>query len=318
MSAVLVIADHDGTNLSAACRITVNAAGRINAERDDLAVLARDPGTLAQQAASLNGIDRVLAVAHHRNTPYLAAVWAPQIAGLAEDYSHVLAPANTFGKDLLPRVSGLLGVGMLSDITAIEGPYQFKRPVYAGNAIVRIAADPERLLCATVRATAFEPADDGGCAAIAAIESDLALPEHTRYVERRPGAQSGPDLQTALRVVGGGRGVGGEAGFDLVRQLAAALGAAVGASRAAVDSGWVSNDLQLGQTGKIIAPELYVALGISGAIQHLTGIRDAGTIVAINKDAAAPICSVADIVLVADLFAAVPELIAALQMRASG
>jgi electron transfer flavoprotein alpha subunit len=207
---------------------------------------------------------------------------------------------------------------MLSDITAIDGPHAFRRPVYAGNAIVRVAADPDRLVCATVRPTSFETAKESGSAGIEAITLDVALPEHTRHVECSTGPQSGPELHTAMRVVGGGRGLGGKSGFDLARKLATSLGAAIGASRAAVDAGWVSNDLQVGQTGKIIAPELYVALGISGAIQHLTGIRDAGTIVAINKDAAAPICSIADIVLVADLFTAVPALIDALRARQSG
>jgi electron transfer flavoprotein alpha subunit len=318
MSAVLVIAEHDGATLSATTGNTVSAAGQLNSERVDVVILAPDPASLARQAAALDGVDRVLTIADVRNAPYLAALWAPQIAGLSGDYSHVLAPANTFGKDLLPRVAGLLGVGMLSDITVIDGPYAFRRPVYAGNAIIRVAADPDRLVCATVRSTSFEPAKASGSADIEAITVDVEFPEHTRHVERSTGPQSGPELHTAMRVVAGGRGLGGEAGFDLARQLATALGAALGASRAAVDSGWVSNDLQVGQTGKIIAPELYVALGISGAIQHLTGIRDAGTIVAINKDAAAPICSIADIVLVADVFAAVPAMIDALRARQSG
>jgi len=315
MTGVLVIAEHDGTTLSAASRSTISAASQLGAGPIDVAVLADDPALVAAQAARLKGVDRVLALADPRNTPYLAAVWAPQLARLAERYSHLLAPATTFGKDLLPRVAGMLGVGMLSDVIAIDGPYAFRRPVYAGNAIVRVQCDPAYRLCATVRTTAFAPAEDGGSSAIEPVTTDAEIPSHTRLRERSHGRQTGPDLQTATRVVGGGRGLGGPAGFELARQLATALDAALGASRAAVDAGWVTNDLQVGQTGKIIAPELYIALGISGAIQHLTGIKDAGTIVAINSDAAAPICAAADIVLVADAFEAVPELIAALAAR---
>ena len=317
MSVVLVIAEHENSALSAATLACIGAAARFGATRVDVAVLDRDPSTVADQIARIAGVDRVLTVAGVHNTPYLAAIWAPQLAALAADHTHVLAPATTFGKDLLPRVAALLDVGMLSDITAIDGPYEARRPVYAGNAIVRVAADPAQKLCATIRTTAFDTSTDGGSAVIEPVSLTAPVPDHTRFIERRSGRDSGPDLQTAARVVGGGRGLGGESGFELARKLADSMGAALGASRAAVDSGWVSNDLQIGQTGKIVEPELYFALGISGAIQHLTGIRDAGTIVAINTDAAAPICNVADIVLIADLFSAIPELIEQLEARAA-
>ena len=315
MSGALVIAEHDGTALAPGTLGTVGAAGRLGVDRIDVAVLAADGPTVAAGAAAIDGVGRVLLVEHASNAPYLAAVWAPQIAGLAAGYTHLLAPATTFGKDLMPRVAALLGVGMLSDVTGIDGAYRFSRPIYAGNAIERLAADPKLTLCATVRPSAFETPAAGGPATIEAVATGAPQPAHTRLVEHRAGGGSGPDLQTAARVVAGGRGLGGPEGLRLVERLAAALGAAVGASRAAVDAGWVTNDLQVGQTGKIIAPELYVAVGISGAIQHLTGIKDAGTIVAINTDTEAPLSELADIVLVENLFTAVPALIEALDAR---
>jgi electron transfer flavoprotein alpha subunit len=225
----------------------------------------------------------------------------------------VLGPSTTFGKDLMPRTAALLGVGQLSDIMAVEGPHRFKRPIYAGNAIVTVEANPDMRLVATVRTASYPQAAPGGAAAIETRQTNVALPTHTRFVELRSDSDSDrPDLQAATRIVSGGRGVGSSENFALIYALADSLGAAVGASRAAVDAGYVPNDLQVGQTGKIVAPDLYIAVGISGAIQHLTGIKDAGTIVAINKDEEAPIFDVADIGLVADLFVAVPALTKAL------
>jgi electron transfer flavoprotein alpha subunit len=228
----------------------------------------------------------------------------------------VLGPSSTFGKDLLPRVAALLGVGQISDVLEVKGPHRFRRPVHAGNAIVTVDADPKRVVVATVRLASYAQVGEGPPAPIEKRALAVTLPSHTRFVGRRASGGERPDLMTAQRVVSGGRALGSAEGFQLVAQLADVLGAALGASRAAVDSGFVPNDLQVGQTGKIIAPELYVAVGISGAIQHLTGIKDARTIVAINKDAEAPIFEVADLGLVADLFTAVPELIAALRARA--
>jgi electron transfer flavoprotein alpha subunit len=259
----------------------------------------------------------VLLVEREGNSLALASVLAPQVAQLARDYTHVLAPATTFGKDLLPRAAAMCGVGMLSDVSEVDGPYRLRRPIYAGNAIETVEADPNRLLFATVRPTAFEVPAGQPEAPIVQTGVDVEIPDDTRLIEQRAARQSGPDLQTARTVVAGGRGLGGDAGVELIGRLASALSAAVGASRAAVDSGWMSNDLQVGQTGKVIAPDLYIGAGISGAIQHLTGIRDAGTIVAINKDADAPICSVADFVLVDDLFSALPELIEQLKKQAT-
>jgi electron transfer flavoprotein alpha subunit len=213
----------------------------------------------------------------------------------------------------MPCVAALLGVAQVSDVMAVDGSHAFKRPIYAGNAIVTVEVAADRTVVATVRTASWPEAAIGGNAAIENATLDVALPAHTRYVGLAAGASDRPDLQSARRVVSGGRGVGSAENFKIIYALADRLGAAVGASRAAVDAGYVPNELQVGQTGKIIAPELYIAVGISGAIQHLTGIKDAGTIVAINKDGEAPIFDIADIGLVGDLFQLLPEIEAALQ-----
>lgn len=309
MVSVLLVAEHDGCDLNPSTARCVSCAASFAGDAVDIAVFAHDGRGIAEQAAALAGVRKVLLVDRAENAQPLAAVIAPQIVALSGDYSHVLGPSTTFGKDLMPRAAALLGVDQLSDIMAAETPYRFERPIYAGNAIVKVEADADTKLVATVRTASYPLASSGGSAQVEACTLDVELPQHTRFVELRTAADtSRPDLQSATRVVSGGRGVGSADNFTLVYALADALGAAVGASRAAVDAGYVANDLQVGQTGKIIAPELYVAVGISGAIQHLTGIKDAGTIVAINKDEEAPIFEVADIGLVADLFAAVPEL----------
>ena len=207
-----------------------------------------------------------------------------------------------------PVVAALLGVNQVSDLMSVEGSHTFKRPIYAGNAIITVEAPADQVVVATVRAASWPEAAKGNNAAVEAISVDAALPSHTRFVGLAAGKSDRPDLQSAKRVVSGGRGVGSEENFKVIYQLADKLGAGVGASRAAVDAGYVPSDMQVGQTGKIIAPELYIAVGISGAIQHLTGIKDAGTIVAINKDGDAPIFEIADIGLVGDLFAILPEL----------
>jgi electron transfer flavoprotein alpha subunit len=313
MADALIVAEHDGRALNASTARCVSCATDF-ADAVDIAVLAEQGRGLAEQAAGLAGVRRVVLVERPENRHALAAVLAPQIGALAAEYSHVLGPSTTFGKDVMPRVAALLGVGQLSDVMASDGPYRFKRPIYAGNAILTVEADPQRTLVATVRTASYEQAAAGGPAPIETRAADVELPSHTRFVELRADADaSRPDLQAAAKVVAGGRGVGSSESFALIYALADAIGAAVGASRAAVDAGYVANDLQVGQTGKIIAPELYLAVGISGAIQHLTGIKDARTIVAINKDEDAPIFEIADIGLVADLFTALPELTAALK-----
>ena len=316
MSRVLVIAEHDGLRLDPATAKCVRCALDLKPEALVVAVLAHGGGTVASQAARLAGVTEVMLVDAEHNAAPLAAVLAPQLASLAAGFSHLLGPSSTFGKDLLPRVAALLGVGQISDVLAVLGPHRFRRPVHAGNAVVTVDADPERLVVATVRLASYSGVAEGPLAPVQARALDVALPSHTRLVARQAGGGARPDLMTARRVVSGGRALGSAEGFQLVAELADVLGAALGASRAAVDSGFVANELQVGQTGKIIAPELYIAVGISGAIQHLTGIKDARTIVAINKDPDAPIFEIADIGLVADLFKAVPELIGALRARA--
>ena len=308
MGKVLVIAEHLDGKLNASTAKTVSAAAAVKADAIDVVVLAADPTAVAAEAAQIAGVAKVLTVANTANANAIAQVLAPQIAKLAAGYTHVFAPSTTFGKDLLPCVAALLGVNQVSDLMAVEGPHTFKRPIYAGNAIITVEAPSDQTVVATVRTASWPEAAKGGSATIEAVSVDATLPTHTRYIGLAAGKSDRPDLQSAKRVVSGGRGVGSAENFKVIYALADKLGAAVGASRAAVDAGYVPNELQVGQTGKIIAPELYVAVGISGAIQHLTGIKDAGTIVAINKDGEAPIFEIADIGLVGDLFQLLPEL----------
>ncbi|MEQ1581554.1 MAG: electron transfer flavoprotein subunit alpha/FixB family protein [Steroidobacteraceae bacterium] len=308
MSSVLIIAEHDGQRLSAATARTVTCANQIPGAAVTIAVLAAEPAAIAQEAAALTGVQRVLTVTQSANVHALAAVLAPQIAELAEGFTHLLAASTTFGKDVMPRVAALLNTPQISDLMAVEGERRFRRPIYAGNAIVTIEVPSGLKVVATVRAASFATAATGGTAVVEAVTVKAAVPTHTRFVGVESGATDRPDLQSAARVVSGGRALGSAENFKHIYSLADKLGAAVGASRAAVDAGYVPNELQVGQTGKIIAPELYVAVGISGAIQHLTGIKDARTIVAINKDAEAPIFEVADIGLVGDLFTILPEI----------
>jgi len=312
MSKVLIVAEHLGGKLNASTAKCVSAAQALNPEAIDIVVLAADPAGVAAEAAQIAGVAKVLTVANAANANAIAQVQAPQVAALAQGYSHVFGPSTTFGKDLMPCVAALLGVAQVSDVMAVEGSHVFKRPIYAGNAIITVEAPGDHAVVATVRTASWPEAARGGNAAVEAASVDAALPSHTRFVGLAAGSSDRPDLQSAKRVVSGGRGVGSQENFRIIYDFADKLGAAVGASRAAVDAGYVPNELQVGQTGKIIAPELYVAVGISGAIQHLTGIKDAGTIVAINKDGDAPIFEIADIGLVGDLFQILPELQAAL------
>jgi electron transfer flavoprotein alpha subunit len=308
MAKILIIAEHANGKLNPATAKCVACASTIGGAEIDVVVFAASAQDVASQAAAIQGVKRVLKVENPANAEALAAVLAPQAAALAANYTHVFGPSTTYGKDLMPRIAGLLGVGQLSDIMAAESAYRFRRPVYAGNAIITVEAPQDKKLVATVRSASFQAAPDGGSAAIESTSVNAELPTHTRFVSRSAAKTGRPDLQTAPRVVSGGRAVGSADNFKVIVSLADKLGAAVGASRAAVDAGYAANDLQVGQTGKIIAPELYVAVGISGAIQHLTGIKDARTIVAINKDPEAPIFEVADIGLVGDLFTVLPEL----------
>jgi electron transfer flavoprotein alpha subunit len=311
MAKTLIVAEHLGGKLNAATAKCVSAAQAVGGDID-IVVLAADPAAIAAEAAQIEGVSRVIAVANAANEHAIAQVLAPQVAKLAEGYTHVFGPSTTFGKDLMPCVAALLHVSQVSDVMSVEGEHTFKRPIYAGNAIVTVETPAGKPVVATVRTASWPEAKRGGSAAVESASVDATLPTHTRFVELAAGKSDRPDLQSAKRVVSGGRGVGSAENFKIVYDLADKLGAAVGASRAAVDAGYVPNELQVGQTGKIISPELYVAIGISGAIQHLTGIKDAGTIVAINKDGEAPIFEIADIGLVGDLFKILPELEAAL------
>ncbi len=308
MSKVLVIAEHDGLALNSATARAISGAAALKPETIDIAVFAADGAQVCQQAAALQGVSKVLRVARKENENALAAVLAPQIALLAKSYTHVLLPGTTFGKDVMPRVAALLGAAPVSDIIRVIDARTFERPIYAGNAVVTVQTDAA-IIVATVRNASFPAAQNAAAAApVEAVNLKPALPQYTRFVTRQAEQSERPDLQAATRVVSGGRGVGSKEKFEIIYRLADKLGAAVGASRAAVDAGFVPNDMQVGQTGKIIAPQLYIAIGISGAIQHLAGIKDAGLIVAINKDPDAPIFEIADIGLVGDLFEILPQL----------
>jgi len=308
MNKVLIIGEHDGKSVNPATAKCVTCATAIPDVEITIALFGADTAGVAAQAAAIAGVKAVVRVDRPENEHPLAAIFAPQVVALAADYTHVFGPSTSFGKDLMPRVAALLGVSQVSDLMAVESAYKFRRPIYAGNAIITVEADAARKLVATVRVASFEAAPAGGTAAVESKSLSVALPAHTRYVGAKSGSTDRPDLQTAARVVSGGRALASADNFKILYSLADKLGAAVGASRAAVDAGYAPNEMQVGQTGKIISPEIYIAIGISGAIQHLTGIKDARTIVAINKDGEAPIFEVADYGLVGDLFQVVPEL----------
>jgi electron transfer flavoprotein alpha subunit len=305
---ILIVAEHDGQKLNASTAKCVTCARALAGAEITVVVCAADAAAVGAQAATLEGVARVVTVDNPANAHALAAVLAPQIVALAGPYSHLLGPSTTFGKDLMARIAGLLGAPQVSDIMAIESATRFRRPIYAGNAILTVEAQDGVKVVGTVRTASFEGTGTAGAAPVERAEVSVALPTHTRFVAVSAAKSDRPDLQTAARVISGGRALGSAEGFKILYSLADKLGAAVGASRAAVDAGYAPNEMQVGQTGKIIAPELYIAVGISGAIQHLTGIKDARTIVAINKDGEAPIFEVADFGLVGDLFQVIPEI----------
>ncbi len=307
---VLVIADHDNTTLKPATLNTITAAVQLG----DVAVLVAGEAcrAVAEAAAKVAGVSKVLLADSPIYAHPLAENLTPLVVGLAGDYSHLMAPAMTTGKNLMPRVAALLDVAMLSDISGIESESTFIRPVYAGNAMATVeTSDSVKVI--TVRGTGFDAAaTEGGNATIEEIAAgeDAGL---SSFVGQELTKSERPELTSARVVISGGRGMGSGENFHLVEALADKLGAAVGASRAAVDAGYVPNDYQVGQTGKVVAPDLYIAVGISGAIQHLAGMKDSKVIVAINKDEEAPIFQVADYGLVADLFQALPEFTAELE-----
>ncbi|WP_029890394.1 electron transfer flavoprotein subunit alpha/FixB family protein [Polycyclovorans algicola] len=307
MSKILIVADHADGKLNGGVAKVMSAAQAIGGDVD-IVVFSDNGKAVAEQAAKINGVAKALTVDNAANANLMGAVLAPQVVELVKGgYTHVLFCGNALGKDTAPRVAALLGVPQVSDIMAVHGANSFDRPIYAGNAITTVEV-PEGTVIATVRLASFDAVAEDGSAAIEAASVSAALPSHTRYKGLQAQKSDRPDLQGASKVVSGGRALGSSDNFKVIFDFADKIGAGVGASRAAVDSGYVPNDMQVGQTGKIIAPELYVACGISGAIQHLAGIKDAKTIVAINKDADAPIFEVADIGLVGDLFTILPEL----------
>jgi len=308
--AILVVAEHDNHSLAAATLNTLAAAQQIGGEIVVL-VAGHDVAGVAFAAAEVAGVSKVLVADHAAYAHQLPENLAPLVANLGRDFSHVLAPATSNGKNTLPRVAALLDVDQISEIIAVESSDTFKRPIHAGNAIATVQSSaPVKVI--TVRSTGFDavPASGGG-AAIEALAgaTDARL---SRVVGEQLATSERPELTAAKVVVSGGRGLGNGDNFKHLYSLADKLGAAVGASRAAVDAGFVPNDMQVGQTGKIVAPQLYIAVGISGAIQHLAGMKDSKVIVAINKDEEAPIFQVADYGLVGDLFELVPELTASL------
>ncbi|OTG99010.1 FAD-binding protein [Acinetobacter sp. ANC 4973] len=305
---ILVIAEHDNKTLNGATLNVVAAAQKIGG---DITVLVAGSGAqaVAEQAAQVAGVSKVLLADNAAYANQLAENVAALVAELGKGYSHILATSTTTGKNILPRAAALLDVSMISDIIAVESPKTFKRPIYAGNAIATVESS-EAIVVATVRGTAFDPvATTGGSAAVEAV-SDVQDAGISKFVSEEIVKSERPELTAARIVVSGGRGVGsGENYHTVLDPLADKLGAAQGASRAAVDAGFVPNDMQVGQTGKIVAPDLYIAVGISGAIQHLAGMKDSKVIVAINKDEEAPINAVADYWLVGDLNTVVPELV---------
>ncbi len=303
--AVLLLAELNGTDLA-----TDATAKAVTAARDlgEVTILCASEGCggAAEAAAKLDGVAKVLCADDALYGHGLAEPVADLVVSLAGDYEHIVAPATVSAKNIMPRVAALLDVMVITDITAVVDGATFERPVYAGNAMQTVkSSDAKKVV--TIRTSTFDAAGEGGSAAVEKIGA-AGDPGLSEWVEDKVAESDRPELTSAKIVVSGGRGVGSEENFDIVKQLADKLGAAVGASRAAVDSGYAPNDWQVGQTGKVVAPDLYIACGISGAIQHLAGMKDAKVIVAINKDEEAPIFQVADYGLVADLFDAVPEL----------
>ncbi len=311
--AVLVIGEHDNASIKAATLHAVAAATKLGGEIG-LLVAGNGCGGAADAASKIAGVTKVLLADNPVYDHGLPEEVAPLVAQLAASHSHVLAAATTFGKNVLPRAAALLDVAQISDIVAIESADTFVRPIYAGNALATVQSK-DRIKVVTVRGTAFPAAaTEGGSAAIERVATTSGA-NASKFVRQELSKSERPELTSARVVVSGGRGMGSGENFKLLEALADKLGAAVGASRAAVDAGFVPNDYQVGQTGKIVAPDLYIAVGISGAIQHLAGMKDSKVIVAINKDEEAPIFQVADYGIVGDLFKLVPELTAALPAK---
>ncbi len=305
----LLIAEHDNNNISDSVRKAITAAKEIG-ETVDILVAGKDCNSVADEAAKISGVNKVLICDNDIYSKHLAEPYADLIVSLASNYNTFIAPATTTSKNYMPRVAALLDVPQVSDIISVIDNQTFEHPIYAGNAIETVKLLSEKKVI-TVRATAFQASEDQEAADIEAIDS-AANPGLSEYISEELTESDRPELTSAKIIISGGRGMQSGDNFTLLETIADKLGAAVGASRAAVDAGFVPNDYQVGQTGKVVAPELYIAVGISGAIQHLAGMKDSKIIVAINKDEEAPIFQVADYGLVADLFKAIPELETAL------
>ena len=309
--AALVIAEHDNANLKGSTHHTVTAAAQCGGDVHVL-VAGFNSGAAAEAAAQIAGVTKVLHADAVHFADGLAENVAEQILAIAGNYSHILAPATAYGKNILPRVAAKLDMAQISEITKVVAPDTFERPIYAGNAIAYVQSS-DKIKVITVRTTGFDSASSTGGSA--SVESVAAVADSgkTAFVNREVAKSDRPELTAAKIIVSGGRGIGSAENFKILEPLADKLNAAMGASRAAVDAGFVPNDWQVGQTGKIVAPSLYIAVGISGAIQHMAGMKDSKTIVAINKDPEAPIFSVADYGIVGDLFEVVPQLVATLE-----
>ncbi len=307
MSKTLIIAEHDTDILNPSTAKCASCAAAIG-QPYDIIVLGSGIEQIAAQAAAIDGAGTVYTMDAEQLKNPLATNLAAEVVAMADAYSHILGPSTTFGKDLMPRIAALLGVNQVSDIAVVTGSHSFQRPIYAGNAIIDVQVPQDVTVVATVRVASWDAVGDSGSAVLETRAASAAPSTHTRYISLQSGGGERPDLQTAARVVSGGRALASKENFELIYSLADLIGAGAGASRAAVDAGYVPNEIQVGQTGKIISPDLYIAFGISGAIQHITGIKDAGTIVAINKDADAPIFEIADIGLVGDLFDVIPQM----------
>ena len=307
---ILVIAEHDNVTLNPNTFNTLAAASQIGSDIH-LLVAGNNANSVVAQAQAISSVSKVFSANHESLADGLAENIAWLVKNLSADYTHILAPASNFGKNFMPRVAAMLDVMQVSDIIEVVSDDTFVRPIYAGNALITVqSSDAIKLI--TVRSTAFDAVDsEGGSASIEEIEFDQAF-DRVEFVSRDVTESERPELATARIVVSGGRGVGSKDDFALIESLAEKLGAAVGASRAAVDSGYAPNDFQVGQTGKVVAPDIYIAVGISGAIQHQAGMRESKVIVAINKDAEAPIFQIADYGIVDDLFDVIPQLIEAL------
>ena len=302
---VLVIAEHDNSNLKSFSLNAINAASKIESDVHVL-VVGNKCENVCKEVAAIPLVKKVLQSDSDNYENYLAENLTPLVVKLADKYTHLIAPANTFGKNFMPRVAALLDTSQVSDIIKVNGPDTFVRPIYAGNAFATIKSNDKKK-CITIRPTSFDPApSSGGSATIEKVDA-VDIPNISKFIKREETKSERPELGTARVVISGGRGMQSGDNFKLINAIADKLNAAVGASRAAVDAGYISNDHQVGQTGKVVVPDLYIAVGISGAIQHLAGMKESKIIVAINKDGEAPIFSIADYGLEADLFEALPQ-----------